>query len=150
MTSRARRLSLIACACLAVVGGAAAWLAREQWPKHLRLLREGTPTTGVVTAKGLGGGEAVNYSYWVDGSLHSGIGRAGFGTASFDKLEVDDNVLVVYSKKDPDVSTLGDPKEHMRGQNRLIALGLILALPVLYWALARELKSAGWEHVRVT
>lgn len=134
---------LLAAACAAALAGAASWLRREDWPKHLRLAREGVPGTAVVTAKGLGARDAVHYTYWAGGELHSGVGRAGRGTPSFDRLDVDDDVLVFYAPAQPDLSTLGDPREHLRSQNRLIALGLLLALPAAFWSLARELKRAG-------
>ena len=95
---------------------------------------------GWVTAKGLDGSRLVNYSFMVGQSLHSGIDKAGLGSPDYDSLGVDDDVIVYYLPEDPDVSSLGDPKDHLRAQNRYLLLGLLACVPVLWISVRRELR----------
>lgn len=139
MTSRARSILLVA-AALAVAAAAGLWLRSQEWPKHRLLIREGVAGRALVTAKGVGDPRNVHYTYSAGGALHSGVGRAGYGTPPFDALDVDDEVLIFYAQSDPGVSVLGDPGEHMRGHNRLLALIILLVVPALIAALMGELR----------
>lgn len=113
-----------------------------QWPKYRRLMTEGTWTNGWVVSKDAKRGRKVYYAFTVSEREYSGIGRAGYGNREFDELGVGDRVVVFYLPKDPDVSTLGDPAEHLREQNRVILLGVFLAVPGIFWAVRRELARA--------
>lgn len=127
---------------IALAAALASIVARQDWPRYSRLKAQGVGTDGWVTAKGLNGRGKVNYSFNVADRLYSGVGRSGYGNPEFDELSAGDKVIVFYLPKDPDVSVLGDPKEHLRDQNLVIVFCLALFTPVLVWALSRELKKA--------
>lgn len=135
------RLVLLAAGGFAALAAVGLWLRAEDWPKHKRLIGEGVPAQALITAKGVGAPDNVHYTYSVDGRLYSGVGKAGWGTPPFDSLDVDDEVLIFHSKSDPELSDLGDPREHIRGQNRLLAIMLLLAAPAMIWAIMRELRT---------
>ena len=127
-------------AALALAAAIGLWRAKPlQWPQCRRLVVEGQIAQGWVTAKG-GDSESVYYSFWVGEGRHSGVGSAGYGNPEFGELAVGDNVLVSYLAKAPDVSILGLARERLRDQNRVIALALLFAAPVLLLALRREFK----------
>lgn len=127
---------------LAAAAFMGAFLLNSDWPKYRRLMDHGAGTDGRVTDKGLGGGREVHYAFMVGGRPYSGSGRAGYGNPEYEQLSVDDEVVVFYLPQNPDVSCLGDPKEHLRDQNRVISLALLAFVPVLLLALARELRRA--------
>lgn len=120
-------------------------IGRADRPRYRRLQAEGVGTDGWVTAKDLIGRKKVHYSFMADGRLYSGVGRPGYGNREFEELSVGDKVIVFYLPKDPDVSSLGDPKEHLRDQDRDIVLSLLIFIPVILWFLSRELKRAAGE-----
>jgi hypothetical protein len=127
---------------LSGVAALGAFLLSSDWPKYRRLMDHGAGVDGRVTGKGLVGGRKVHYSFLVGGRLYSGTGRAGYGNPEYDQLSEDDEVIVFYLPKNPDVSCLGDPKEHIRDQNRVMSLALLVFTPVLLLALGRELRRA--------
>lgn len=125
----------------AALAGLGTLLWSQHWPRYRALQDRGVAAEGWVTAKGLGGRGIVNYSFMVGGKLFSGAGPAGNGAPDYDELSPDDDVIVYYLPSDPDVSSLGDPKEHLRGQNRAILALLAAAAPVLWLSVRRELRS---------
>ncbi len=136
---RFSRLGALALACgliLAVV------LGGRDWPRYRRLQERGVGTDGWVTGKDLLGRRKVSYSFEAGGRLYSGAGIPGHGNPGFAELSVGDRVIVFYLPKDPEISSLGDPKELLRDQNRAMALALLAFLPVLAWFLSRELRKA--------
>jgi hypothetical protein len=125
----------------------------SRWPDYRRLAHGGRATMGWVTAKGLNGKQRVNYSFTVDGRVYSGLGRAGFGTPEFPNLNKGDDVLVFYLTQDPEVSVLGDPGEHLRQQNRVLAFVLtfiaIIAFVVIRRELHRGVGEDGFSSLRI-
>lgn len=125
----------LAAAALAAFG---LWrLHPQQWPRDRRLAERGATARGVVTAKGPD--TEVHYSFEVDGTVYSGVGAAGYGNPEFEALSDGDDVMVSYMPGKPSDSMLGLASEHLRDQNRAIALGLLLFVPALLLALRREL-----------
>ena len=118
------------------------FLGRSDWPKYRRLQVEGVALDGWVTEKNIVDQNTVSYSFMVGERVYSGLGRGGYGNGSFNDLSVGDRVVVFYLPKDPRISCMGGPKEHLREQNRAISLGLLIFVPILAWALGRELRKA--------
>jgi|SRR5579883_973205 len=124
-----------------LLAGLGTLLWTQDWPRYRALQDKGAAAEGWVTAKGLNGKRLVNYSFMVGQKLYSGVGPAGRGAPDYDDLAPDDDVIVYYLPADPDVNSLGDPKEHLKGQNRLILALLLAAAPAFGLALRRELRA---------
>lgn len=133
-------------AFLLFAGLFAFWLKNaSRWPIYRQLTREGKATTGWVTAKGLNGQRRVNYSFAADGRVYSGLGRAGFGTPEFNQLNPGDEVLIFYLPRTPEVSELGDPKEHLRQQNRVLAFAFTFIGIAAFLVIRREIRRGSGE-----
>ncbi len=115
----------------------------QDWRLQQRLYADGAHTSGWVTSKDIVGGKKVDYAFRVGERLYRGTGVAGYGNPSFSQLMMDDTVLVFYLPKDPSVSALGDPKEHVEDQHRWMAWALVFFVPSLLMALRAELKGHG-------
>lgn len=133
-----RRHGPIAAVALAVAGLAVfGWISG--WPKHRALHRRGVGVTGWVTAKDPVKKTRVEYAYEAGGREHAGEGRAGYGNPEFDELEPGARVAVFYLPEEPSVSVMGDPKEHVREQNKVLIWLLLLGIPAVWLAVRREL-----------
>ena len=122
------------------------WLKNaSRWPDYRRLAHHGRATTGWVTATGLNGQRKVNYSFAADGRIYSGLGRAGFGAPNFTSLQKGDDVLVFYLPKEPEVSVLGDPGDHLRQQNRILAFILTFIGIAVFVGIRKELRQGSGE-----
>lgn len=117
----------------------------SRWPDYRRLTHGGRATTGWVTAKGLNGERKINYSFAADGRIYSGQGRAGFGTPNFSALQKGDDVLVFYLPQEPEISVLGDPGDHLRQQNRVLAFVLTFIALAVFLAIRKELRRGVGE-----
>jgi len=126
----------------ALVAAAAFVYANRDWARYQRLEREGLGVDGIVTGKDHER-RIVHYSFEFKDKLYGGSDKAGRGSPEFDAIEIDDQVVVFFLPRDPDQSSLGHPKEHLKAQNRLIAWGLVAAILPLALALRRELKRFG-------
>ncbi len=133
------RLGVVAAGALA----AAVLLYRSDWPLYRRLRENGVHADGWVTLKGLGAPDAVSFSFEAGGKTYGGTGKAGYGNRQFNELQPGDRVLVFYLPQDPSVNCLGDPSEHLRDQNRAIAVPITLFAIGLFVFLARELQRQG-------
>jgi hypothetical protein len=128
---------------LAAAAAVLAVVARLDWPTYRKLQAQGIQGEGIVTGKGIAGPLKVSYTFAADGRLHSGVGRGGYGNPEFPDLTVGDKVLLFYLPQDPEVSVLGDPKEHLRDQNRVLVLMAAFVPLVMVVLVRRELKRWG-------
>ncbi len=118
------------------------WLNNAaRWPDYKKIAQHGKATTGWVTAKGLNKSRKINYSFAADGRIYSGVGRAGFGTPEFKDLNKGDEVLIFYLPEKPEISVLGDPKSHLRQQNRLLAFMFTFIAIFAFLIIRREIKK---------
>ncbi len=120
----------------------------ERWPDYKKLAAHGKATAGWVTAKGLNQSRKINYSFAADGRIYSGVGRAGFDTPDFKNLNKGDEVLIFYLPEKPETSVLGDPKSHLRQQNRLLAFLFTFIALAAFLILRRELKKGEGQDDR--
>jgi hypothetical protein len=133
------RLGLVAAAALTF----AVFLYRSDWPFYRGLRERGIAADGVVTLKGLNAPDEISYSFEAGGRTYHGAGKAGYGNKSFADLQAGDRVLVFYVPDHPDTHCLGDPTEHLRDQNRAMAVPLTIFALALGAFLAHELRRHG-------
>ena len=103
-----------------------------------QLVGNGVVTEGLITLKEPNNHQNVHYSYVVGSEPYSGIGHGGRGgMPGFETLQIGQKVLVVYDRRKPTVSSLGDPKQHLKSANFLTVLAAVLSatfvMAVLYW-----------------
>lgn len=139
-----RAVSPIVYAILLGLVLAGAFVATHQdWRLYQRLADDGMHVQGWVTGKDLIGGKRVDYAFRLGDKTYSGSSVAGYGNPPFSELKTDDEVIVFFLPKDPAVSALGVPKEHVDEQHKWEAWALILLLPALAIGVFGELKRHG-------
>ena len=140
---KAARSGAARLALAAAVGLAAAFrIGAFQWP-HYRLLQErGVGTDGWVTALDLGRSPRIYYSFRAGDRQYSGVWREAYKNPEPGELAAGDRVIVFYLPQDPDVSCLGDPKELLRDQNRIMSLFLVGFGSAILWLVGKELRRA--------
>jgi len=112
------------------------------WPRYRRLQERGVGADGWVTALDAGRRPIVYYSYLAGEKVYSGVWRSPYLAPEPGELSAGDRVIVFYLPDKPGESCLGDPKELIKAQHRVILWCLLVFLPVASWILARELRKA--------
>jgi hypothetical protein len=112
---RMRRLTVLiviwlVSACIFAIGAAMIIKPTTDY----RLSADGIPTQGVVTATEPQNHEIIRYSYKVGGQAYSGVGHGGNGNPDFVSIRAGQQVLVYYDANNPQVSTLGYPKNQLQ------------------------------------
>lgn len=129
---------------LLLLGLAGAFVKTHQdWRLYQRLDDGGMHVMGWVTGKDLIGGKKVDYAFRVGEKTYSGSGAAGYGNPPFSELKTDDPVLVFFLPKDPAVSALGIPADHVVEQHKWEAWMLIFLVPTVIAAIFGELRRHG-------
>jgi hypothetical protein len=92
------------------------------------LVSNGVVTEGLIRQKEPDNHQNVHYSYVVGSETYWGIGHGGQGAMPvFEKLQIGQKVLVVYDRRQPTLSCLGDPKQHLKSANFLTVLAAVLS-----------------------
>ena len=130
-------------AALLVLAAIGILLARPfDWPRYRRLQERGVGAEGWVTALDSGRRPVIYYSYLAGERAYSGVWRSAYLAPEPGELSVGDRVIVIYLPEEPARSCLGDPKELLGEQHKVILWCLLVFLPLMIWALARELRKA--------
>ena len=71
---------------------------------------------------------AVHYTFKVGAREYQGVGRAGFGNATFDQLSPGQEVVAFYLPSNPDMSCIGVPRQIL--WNNVVPLLLLAVISV--------------------
>jgi hypothetical protein len=107
----------------------ASFLSYDNLISLLRL-RNGVRTIGTVTALEPNNHRAVHYAYIVAGVNRSGVGMAGYGNPGFGALSVGREVVVYYSRANPNESCVGIPNELITSEIPPI-VGAAVTFPIM-------------------
>jgi hypothetical protein len=72
----------------------------------------------------------LEYSFQVNGYVHTGLGRGDVGSPSFYESSVGDRVLIHYLPNDPDINCLQDPDKLFRAEI-VPVLSVVLLFPTV-------------------
>ena len=111
LTVRTVTLTILIYAVLLVALGLLAGKVLN-WSEYHHLALVGVKTVGQVNSKEESNHNAIRYSFKVNGLFYHGIGSAGGENPTFIQLQPGSEVIVYYDPDNPDLSSLGNPKEH--------------------------------------
>ena len=109
----------------------------RDWPRYWRLAKTGIGTEGWVLGKADG---KVHYAYGGPVKIHTASGEAGYGNPEYGVLAEGDKVVVYFLPQNPDESVMGEPSQRLLRQHTIMVWTLLLAGPLIYLALRRELS----------
>ena len=72
---------------------------------------------GTVKNKDRENHRLIGYMYTVNGRQYSGTGHSGSGNPDFDEIDIGQQVIVAYDRKNPEKSVLGYPEDYLAREN---------------------------------
>jgi hypothetical protein len=84
--------------------------------KYRALVSGGVRAYGTILTLESENHQSVSYSYKASGVTYKGAGTAGYGNPSFQSLSQGDQLLLYYVATEPEVSSLGEPRERLQNE----------------------------------